>query len=159
MMDSGLRLRLQFLLRIVARECRYLLLTDQRLFDGTLNPDTITTLEQTPELAERVEAFVGRLGRLQDTLADKLLPALLTALAEKPGAMIDNLDTAERLGWLDCTEDWITLRKLRNQMVHEDMEDPARLWDALQAGHTSVPVLVDTARRMREEVIRRGWNE
>jgi hypothetical protein len=156
MTDSGLRLRLQFLVRIVERECRYLLLTDQRLFDGSLNPETVTHLEQAPELAERVDAFVGRLGRLQDTLGDKLLPALLSALAEKPGAMIDNLDKAERLGWLDSTEDWLTLRKLRNLMVHEYMEEPARLWDALEAGHAAVPALVDTAMRMRDEVLRRS---
>jgi len=34
-------------------------------------------LENNIELAERVEAFVARFGRLQDTLGDKLLPTLL----------------------------------------------------------------------------------
>lgn len=38
--------------------------------------------------------------RLQDTIGDKLIPALLRALGEPQGAVIDNLDRAERLGWL-----------------------------------------------------------
>jgi hypothetical protein len=36
---------------------------------------------------------------LQDTVADKLLPAILTWLAEPIGPSIDNLARAERLGW------------------------------------------------------------
>ena len=44
---------------------------------------------------ERVEAFVSRFGRLQDTLGDKLLPLYLQALGERRGATIDNLDRAE----------------------------------------------------------------
>jgi len=44
----------------------------------------------TPELAEQVEAFVSRFGRLQDNLGDKLLPELLTALGEKTSVVIDH---------------------------------------------------------------------
>jgi hypothetical protein len=46
-------------------------------------------------------AFVSRFGRLQDTVGDKLLPALLSALAEPVGPAIDNLDKAEKLGLLE----------------------------------------------------------
>lgn len=38
--------------------------------------------------------------------------------------MIDNLDRAERLDLIKSTDDWLTMRKLRNQMVHEYVEDP-----------------------------------
>ena len=41
---------------------------------------------------------MARFGRLQDTVGDKFLPTLLSALAETPGAAIDNLDKAEKLG-------------------------------------------------------------
>ena len=51
-------------------------------------------------LAERVDAFVARFGRLQDTVADKLLSALLDWLAEPVGPAINNLSRAERPGWL-----------------------------------------------------------
>lgn len=44
---------------------------------------------------------MGRFGRLQDTLGDKLLPLLLSLLGEKVSSAIDNLDRAERLGFIE----------------------------------------------------------
>jgi len=114
-------------------------------------------LETDAEMAERVEAFVGRFGRLQDTLGDKLLPLLLAALGETPAATIDNLDKAERLHLVDSVDDWLAMRKLRNQMVHEYVEDPEILANALQAAHGFAAVLIATADRMLGEIESRGW--
>jgi hypothetical protein len=149
--------RLQFLVRVVCKECKHLATTDQRLFGGLFTPEQATLLEDDPDMAERVEAFVGRFGRLQDTVGDKLLPLLLTALGEKPSAAIDNLDRAERLGLIKSTDDWMTMRNLRNQMVHEYVEDPVVLSSALQTGHAFVPVLINAAHTMIAEIERRGW--
>lgn len=66
--------RLQFLTRVVRKECQHLAATDQRLFIGMFTLAQAARLEEDPDLAERVEAFVGRFGRLQDTVGDKLLP-------------------------------------------------------------------------------------
>lgn len=106
---------------------------------------------------ERVEAFVGRFGRLQDTVGDKLLPVLLTALGETPAAAIDNLDRAERLGLIMSADEWMTMRKLRNQMVHEYVEDLTVLASALQTGHDFVPTLTGAANGLMAEIERRGW--
>ena len=107
--------------------------------------------------AERVEAFVARFSRLQDTLGDKLLPALLLALGEPVGAVIDNLDRAERLGFVASADDWLATRRLRNRMVHEYVEDPAVLAESLRQGHALVPMLLDVELRFRNEALRRGW--
>lgn len=156
---AALLARLQFLGRVAAKECRHLQTTDRRLFAAPFTEQRAARLEDDPDLAERVEAFVGRFGRLQDTLADKFLPALLSALGEKPGAQIDNLDRAERLGFLASAETWLTMRQLRNQMVHEYIEDPAVLASALQAGHDFVPQLIGAAEAMAGEVLKRGWGQ
>lgn len=148
--------RLPFLARVAAKESRHLAVTTERLFAQPFTPARAAGLEDDPELAERVDAFVARFGRLQDTLDDELLPALLDALGEKVGAVIDNLDRAERLGFIPSADDWMTLRKLRNQMIHEYIEDPVVLADALEAGHRYVPVLVDVTARLRAELERRG---
>jgi hypothetical protein len=150
-------LRLQFLTRVVRKECRHLITTDQRLFASPFTLEQATQLEEEPDLAERVEAFVGRFGRLQDTVGDKLLPLLLTALGEKSSAAIDNLDRAERLGMLKSADEWMTMRNIRNQMIHEYVEDPFVLANALQTAHTFVPPLIDTANKMIAEIERRGW--
>ncbi len=155
--EPGIALRLQFLVRVVRKECQHLATTDQRLFGGLFTLEQAAQLENNPDLAERVEAFVGRFGRLQDTVGDKLLPLLLTALGEKPSAAIDNLDRAERLGLLRSTDEWMTMRNLRNQMVHEYVEDPVVLTSALQSGHAFVPALIAVANNMCTEIERRGW--
>ena len=151
--------RMQFLGRVAAKESRHLQSTDQRLFAERFTERRARSLEDDADLAERVEAFVGRFGRLQDTLADKLLPVLLAALGERLGAQLDNLDRAEKLGFIAAAEMWLAMRQLRNQMVHAYIEDPAILADALQAGHEFVPQLVRAAELMADEIRQRGWSQ
>lgn len=73
--------------------------------------------------------------------------------------MIDNLDKAERFGYVDSADEWITMRKLRNQMIHEYIEDPAILANALQSSHGYVATLLATADRMLDEIASRGWEQ
>jgi hypothetical protein len=154
---TKMALRLKFLTRVVCKECKHLTTTDKRLFADPFTINQAIRLEEDPDLSEQVEAFVGRFGRLQDTVGDKLLPLLLTVLGEKPAAAIDNLDRAERLGLIKSTDEWMTIRNLRNQMVHEYIEDPVLLSSALQTGHAFVPVLIAAANKMIAEIERRGW--
>lgn len=156
-LEPAIALRLGFLVRVLRKEAQHLLVTDGRLFKEAFTPARALLLADDPDLAERVEAFVGRFSRLQDTLGDKFLPLLLSALGERPGAAIDNLDRAERLGFIASADEWMTMRKLRNQMVHEYVEDPAVLASALQSGHAYVPLLVAAADRMISEIERRSW--
>jgi len=155
--EPKIALRLQFLTRVVRKECKHLTTTDQRLFGGLFTLEQAARLEEDPDMAERVEAFVGRFGRLQDTVGDKLLPLLLSTLGEKSFAAIDNLDRAERLGLLKSADEWMIMRNLRNQMVHEYVEDPVVLSSALKTGHAFVPTLIETANKMCAEIERRGW--
>lgn len=146
--------RLEFLTRVTAKECKHLQGTDARLFGNLFTVEDAQKIEGDPILAERLDAFVSRFGRLQDTLGDKLLPALLNALGESTGAAIDNLDKAEKLGLIDSADAWMEMRRLRNQMVHEYIEDLAVLTSALRSGHAFVPVLASAASRCAAEVAR-----
>lgn len=154
-LDASVVARLQFLCRVVERESRYLQQTDARLFGELALAQTLKQLDIDPLLTERLDAFVSRFGRLQDTVTDKLLPALLQAMAEPRGAALENLDRAEKLGWLDSADQWLEMRKLRNQMVHEYIEDRVVLTDALQAGHAFVPMLLAVASRLIEKTQQR----
>jgi hypothetical protein len=51
----------------------------------------------------------------------------------------------------------MTMRSLRNQMIHEYVEAPTLLADALQTGHPFVPKLIVAADKMISEIERRGW--
>jgi hypothetical protein len=145
--DPKVSMRLAFLARVVRQECRHLATTDQRLFGRLFDVAQAKQLEADTDLAEQVDAFVGRFGRLQDTVGDKLPPLFSSALGEETSAAIDNLDLAERLGLIGSADEWMTMRKLGNRMVHEYVEDPAILASAPQSGHVFVP---DTHRDRRE---------
>ena len=146
--------RLQFLARVAEKECLHLLDTDGRLFNEPFTAAVAEKIAANPLLAERLDAFVSRFGRLQDTVGDKLLPALLNALGESSGPAIDNLDKAEKFGFIDSSDSWMEMRRLRNHMVHEYIEDLAVLSSALRSGHGYVPSLVTAARNCSAEVNR-----
>jgi hypothetical protein len=137
--------RLQFLSRVAEKECLHLLDTDGRLFGQPFTAAVAAKIAADPLLAERLDAFVSRFGRLQDTVGDKFLPALLDALGESTGPAIDNLDKAERFGLIDSSDSWMEMRRLRNPMVHEYIEDLAVLSSALRSGHGYVHLLVKAA--------------
>ena len=148
---DALHERLRFLAAVVTRESHYLAQTDQRLFARSFGAAEVLTLAANPDLAERVDAFVARFGRLQDTLAGGLLPRLLEAMLEPVGSTLDNLYRAERLGWVRSASDWAELRLLRNRMIHEYVEDPAELADALQAAHRATADLTAAAAAMADK--------
>ncbi len=109
-------------------------------------------------MSECVEAFVSRFLRLQDTLGDKFIPQLLKALGEKPAAVMDNLDTAERLEWIESADEWLAIRQLRNQMVHDYIEDLEVLRSAIQTAQRFVPMLINVANKLQDEIQKRGWD-
>jgi hypothetical protein len=149
--------RLQQLAQAVLSTSAHLQVTDRGVFAQPFTAERAAGLDSDAALAERVDAFVARFSRLQDLLGDKLLPALMAALGEPTRPMIDDLDHAERMGWIANPDDWMRMRRLRNQMAHEYIKDPAVLADALQRGHDFVPVLVAAAAALVAELPRRGW--
>ena len=150
-MDAGPKLK--FLAETVLAEAGNLQTTNGRLFATPMTPARAASLPTDIDLAEHTDAFVARFGRLQDTLADKLLPALLDWLAEPVSAAIDNLNRAERLGWVQSVDDWIEVRHLRKRMVLGYLRDPADLSSALTAAHRAVAMLAATAAAMAARVL------
>lgn len=151
-------LRLEALLYAVEREALYLEQTDGRLFAMPFDEQRAMALPADQDLSELVDAFAMRFGRLQDTLGDKLIPAVLQREQEPLGSALDNLDRAERLGWVDSVDSWIDARRLRNGFVHEYLRDPAKLAYNLMQGHSAVPLLVSCARRLLAHCQARGWH-
>ena len=136
------------------REAAHLAQTDLRLFGPGFGLEEAASLQSDVDLAEGVDAFVARFGRLQDTLGAALLPRQLETLLEPTGSVLDNLNRAEKLGWARSAGDWAALRLLRNRMVREYVSDAAILADALNAAHAGVPDLVAAASTMAARVQR-----
>lgn len=142
-------------LEIVAKEGKHLSYSWNSLFNQTLDVEWVVSLEQNPGCAEQLEAFVSRFGRMQDTMADKLFPRWLLALAEVPGSQIETLNRAERLGILASTERWLEMRNLRNRLVHEYMTDPAKFVEDLALAKEYSLMLMETCNRVRQDAITR----
>lgn len=104
------------------------------MFDrqDTLTPTWLEALLATPEGIDRLESFVGKFSRMQDTMMDKFLPTFLVAAGEKSGTALDNLNRAQRLGFVKDPDQWLAMRRLRNRLVHEYVDDPAELLAALE---------------------------
>lgn len=157
MIDPNLALVLRQLLRVTAREADYLARTAARVRAQRADLDWVASLPNNDDRSELLDAFVSRYGRLQDTLGDKLVPTMLKASLEQTGSQIDNLLRAEKLGWLASTEEWVALRAIRNRLVHEYVESPERLLEALQTALSGVDLLLRVQRRLQEEALRHNW--
>lgn len=138
-------------LAVAAKQAAHLEWSRQRLFQDKIDARWVAALAERPELAERLEAFVSRYGRLKDTLADKLLPRWLLALAEKPGSQIEVLNRAERLGVIEDVASWLEARQLRNRLVHEYITDSDTFAKDLQLAEAYSRMLVATLRRLRDD--------
>ena len=151
-----LRERLRFLLDVVALEAEHLQATDRRLFAQPFTAERAASLRDDGALSEQLDAFAARFARLQDTAADKLLPALLLRLGENLGSVLDNLDRAARLGLLQRpSEDWLAARSLRNRLVHEYIRKPELLAQAANEAHALVPMLVQFVQACHDHAAQR----
>jgi len=148
--------RLKFLRRVVDKEIHHLSYSARKLFNEPFTVERAKQLNTSDELAEQLEAFTSRFCRLQDTLGDKLLPTWLDVLEEKATVAIDNLDKAEKIGVLPSVELWLELRQLRNQMIHEYIEDLDILVDALQAAYKNIEFIVGVANAINIDIENRG---
>ncbi|RBP83251.1 hypothetical protein EBI01_19090 [Marinomonas rhizomae] len=151
--------RLLFLRRVVDREIHHLNYSASKIFNQPFTLELAKQLNSNQELAEQLEAFISRFCRLQDTLGDKLLPAWLDILEEKTNVAIENLDKAEKIGVLPSVELWLELRQLRNQMIHEYIEDVNLLVDALQTAYDSLDFLIGVAEAINTDLKGRGLQE
>lgn len=146
--------RLAFLVRVVNKEIHHLDYADGQAFSPALTLQSVKNLESHPDVALKLEAFTSRFCRLQDTLGDKLLPALLKALGEPANALLINLNKAEKYGWLDDVDQWVGLRQLRNTMIHEYIEDADVLYGSLITAHDNLVVLKRFASNLISQVER-----
>lgn len=124
--------RLWQLLDLVGREEHHLLGVAARLFGkNTITPAWLEGVLAVPDGIDRLESFIGKFSRMQDTMMDKLLPTFLLAIGERSGTALDNLNRAQKLSFVTDPDAWLAMRMLRNRLVHEYVEDPAELAAAL----------------------------
>lgn len=138
-------------LALARKEAAHLQYTHRTLFAQPIDAVWVQQLNFRDDLAEKVEAFVSRFGRLQDQLGEKLIPRFAALLGETPKSMLDVLAYAEKMQWIDSAEAFIGARKLRNLLVHEYMSDAQLFLQALLAAHEAAEMLFSTVAAIEAE--------
>jgi hypothetical protein len=117
----------------------------------TLGTDDYTHLNK--EDRRLLDQFAYRYTRLQDDMGARLMPAVLKALGEDiaPMSAIDRFARLEQLGWLDSADNWLVLRQVRNQFVHDYPDSPTERFERLQAAiQAAQQLLMITAQFQRK---------
>jgi len=128
-------------LSLAEKEAAHLAYTHRTLFSQPIDLAWVQSLEAREDMAEKIDAFVGRFGRLQDHIGEKLIPRFAALLGESPKSILDVLAYAEKMGWLESSEAFVGSRKLRNLLVHEYMSDAGLFLEALQTADNATQML------------------
>lgn len=142
-------------LDLAKKEADYLNYTHNTLFNQNIDITWIETLNQYPERAEKIDAFVSRFARLQDYIGNKLLPVFAQLYEEKTNSLLDTLLFAERMNWIESAEQFVILRRLCNQLVHEYMNSTDLFLTALltaQQGTLLLCTIVQTIENTAREL-------
>lgn len=129
-------------LELAQKEVTHLIYTHQTLFIQDIDLDWVQSLSKNEAQSEKIDAFVSRFGRLQDHIGEKLIPSFAALLGEFPKSLLDVLAYAERMGWVDNVETFVSTRKLRNLLIHEYMMNTKLFLETLQAANKATFVLI-----------------
>lgn len=146
-------------LELAEKEVAHLAYTHRTLFAQHIDLQWVQALAKREDLAEKIDAFVGRFGRLQDHIGEKLIPRFSALLGGEPKSLLDNLAYAEKAGWIDNAEEFVGARKLRNLLVHEYMTEAELFLESLQAADGATHMLIDAVTRIKQQAETLGLNK
>ena len=137
-------------LDLAEKEVAHLAYTHRTLFALPIDLQWVQTLAKREDLAEKIDAFVSRFGRLQDHIGEKLIPRFVALLGSEPKSLLDNLAYAEG---------FVGARKLRNLLVHEYMAEAELFLESLQAADEATHILIDVVARVKQQAVTLGINK
>ena len=143
-------------LDLAYKEAEHLRYSQSTLFALPIDLAWVKSLSSQPALAEKVEAFVSRFGRLQDHIGGKLLPRYAALVGEPAKTQLDTLAFAERVGLLNNADAFIAARGLRNALVHEYMHDAQVFLENLLAANPACEMFYNTTEHVALDLHRLG---
>ena len=92
-----------------------------------------------------IDQLLFRFGKLQDTVGQRIFPALLHVLLEwqENQSFLDRLLLLEKLEVIDSAQDWTNLRELRNTLTHEYPDSPEHNTQSLNLLWQKLSVLLE----------------
>lgn len=85
------------------------------------------------EQIEAIDQYLFRFAKLQDTMGDKLFKLILSQYEENTQQLsfIDVLNKLEKLEFIPSAKEWLTLRKIRNEISHQYDDEPEEMSQAI----------------------------
>ncbi|CAK0775427.1 conserved hypothetical protein [Gammaproteobacteria bacterium] len=143
-------------LDLADRELSHLRYTHTTLYAEPIDLNWVSLLSKREDLSEKIDAFMGRFGRLQDHLGEKLLPAFARLVGGQPKSLLDVLTFSERMGWIESAEEFVSTRKLRNLLVHEYMIQPDIFLETLLSAKAATELLFRIVANIQQEAVACG---
>lgn len=128
----------------------------ERLFASPRTLKCLHSKDTDHEKAKQLNTFVAGIARLQDTVSDKFMLALLLAPRESIGAVFNNLDRTE-LDWIGSPDGGLESSRLRGHVVQDCLDDVFFLASNLRVRDRYIPMLIDGIPRLIDSAARRGW--
>ena len=113
-----------------------------------------TYVNLTDEQIQYIDQFILRYTKLQDTIGNRLFPAILNYLNEQfeERPMLDKLNRLEKLGYIDNVENWQVVRNIRNKFAHDYPDDPDKNLAHLNVALESVTTLYNILRTINKQL-------
>lgn len=89
----------------------------------------------TKDEVQAIDQYLFRFSKLQDTLGDKIFKLLLSIYEQSPQnqPFIDVLNKLEKLDFINSANEWINLRKIRNEISHSYDNEPEEMSQAINS--------------------------
>jgi predicted nucleotidyltransferase len=100
---------------------------------GDISPFLPLTVEQFKNLnkdqVQDVDQYLFRFAKLQDTMGDKLFRLIVKQFDPDGDSVpfVDMLNKLEKIGYLVSAKEWMTLRKIRNEISHQYDDEPEEM--------------------------------
>jgi hypothetical protein len=111
--------------------------------------------EILPDDVEPIDQLIYRFSKLQDTMGEKLFPIILSILEENVDGMpmIDIINKMEKLSIIESADNWLFLRKLRNELAHEYPDEPGLQAQILNKLVLETNRLIDIFRKIEDYLV------
>ena len=107
------------------------------------------------EEQESFDSFTSKFSRTSDIYTQKILKTIFFLLRENPKSFIDKANLAEKFEIIPSADDLISIRDLRNEIVHEYiLEELPKIYEEIFAKYSKLISAID---KTKEFVIKRNW--
>ena len=106
---------------------------------------------------ESFDSFTSKFARTSDIYTQKILKTIFILLRENPKSFIDKANLAEKLEIIPSAENLISIRDLRNEIVHEYMlEELPRIYKEIFSNYDNLILAIDKTKKF---ISNRNWEE